>query len=176
MEKHDLVYYPNQDFNGVLFILRKPHDDPGRNEKDTVNGNREWFNSVASNPANPLQQQYRNRFMEMLEVVHRTDLSHAALDNIKRTGGGATASENYWKISPEMKLDRIRAILDTVNPTYVFLPRDLYRLVAEQAVEESDGITYSGAATLKKCIYEGVLFYEIYHPSYRRKILKETTI
>ena len=175
MKKEEMVYYPEHDFNGVLFILREPHDDQKRNLKDVFIGNRNWYVSVAKTPENHLQAQYQNRFKEMLSVLgiiqqDQDALLHSAFDNVKKTGGGPTASKTYRKMGADEKKARIIEMIEAVRPKNVFLPRDLYRIISDDATEKAGGITYVHGAQFEKCSYMGATFYEIYHPAHRRRI------
>ena len=170
MNREEITYYPEHDFNGVLFILREPRGDSKKSMDETTVGNRAWYICMASDPQDHLQRQYHNRFTEMLRVVRRDDLLRSAFGNTKKTGGGKNASNEYRKMTADEKRARIIEMVDASQPTFVFLPRELYRIIAGSAVEETGGVTYMRGEQFRKCVYQGVTFYEIYHPAFRRRI------
>lgn len=169
MKKEQLVYYPSNGFNGVLFVLREPHKESGQTPEEAFNGNREWFvNKILNNAkGDGLSSQYRNRFNEMLEICGKQNLSSAAFTNINLAGGGKTAGKEYWD---KDKASIISEIISTANPQYVFTCKEIFE-AATQNAEMQEGITYEGDKTLRMAECDGVVFFEIYHPSYRRKII-----
>lgn len=170
MNREEITYYPEQDFNGVLFILREPHGDSEESVDETTIGSCAWYIRMAEKPQDHVERQYHNRFTEMLRVVRREGLLCSAFGNIKKTGGGRTASKAYRNMTADEKRARIIEMVDASRPTFVFLPRELYRIMAESAAEETGGVTYVRGEQFRKCLYQGVTFYEVYHPVCRRRI------
>ncbi len=168
MKKEQLVYYPETDFNGVLIVLREPHTEDAETDKAAFVGNQTWFKSITSDAKlDHKASAYRNRFKEMLSICGEQKLSSCAFTNIKSTGGSETASKEYWKMD---KAPIINDILETVKPKFVFVLWEIFDEISKSTTIQ-DGITYSGDKTKRKTERDGIVFFEIYHPSYRRKIV-----
>lgn len=167
MKKEDLVYFPNGNYNGVLIVLREPHKKNGETAEEAVLGNRIWFEKVLSDqPMGNMISQYRNRFKEMLKICNENSLSSIAFTNINPEGGGQNASNKYWKMN---KAPIINDIIETAQPKVVFLLRELFEVITNDEPTK-EGIHYHSGKTLRMAEIKGIRLYEIYHPSYRRKI------
>ena len=191
MERKDLTYFPDNenDFNGVLFVLREPHKIRlSETNEQTLIGNRKWFRKIAEIDAEEasddkaLLHRYKNRFNEMMVVCEKAryrcfhELQNTAYTNIKQTGGGKTASQEYWKISAEDKYNILKQIIECVKPKVevIFLPRELFKIVLQKhpCYEPAlkDGLIYRKQTAMKKVQIDGITYYEIFHPVHRRTI------
>lgn len=167
MELSQLVYYPKTDFNGVLIILREPHIMLGETPEEAFLGNRRWFENVISDkPMTSLMTKYKNRFGEMLRHCNKQGLSSVAFTNINLDGGGKTASPKYWKTD---KTPILHDIIDSVKPTIVFTTRELFNIISKDVTTQS-GIKYRHGKELRSVKAQDILYFEIFHPCYPRKI------
>lgn len=173
MKIEDIVYSPVTP-NGVLIVLREAHKD---NENVTVeenlDGNCKWIQSVlCSDETGNQKGRYRNRFFEMLEAVgkDKTDLPSVTFTNINNKGGGSCKSDSYDSLD---KVEILDEILDLIKPKIVFLPHDVFydKIKHHSNVELQHGLMYKNCEKeLGKVTIDGVVFYEIYHPSYSKII------
>lgn len=105
---------------------------------------------------------------EMLKVCGEENLADAAFTNIRLSGGLENASKEYWKINNKEQI--IKEIVETVNPKYVFVLKEIFNIVSAKYMDKvQEGLKY-GNKVLRKVEVEGIEYYEIYHPAYRRKI------
>ena len=168
MKKGNVVYLPDsKKFNGVLIVLREP-----RSEKEgieCVKENEKWFKKIAKGKELcQKEKMYYNRMSEMLKVCGEEDLAGTAFTNIRLSGGSKNASKEYWKINNKEQI--IREIIETVKPKYVFVLKEIFNIVSVKYMDKvQEGLKY-GNKVLRKVEVEGIEYYEIYHPAYRRKI------
>lgn len=142
---------------------------PKKTEKECIEGNRKWFYEVMrEDHFNFKISAYRNRFKEMLLTCRREpNIASMAFTNIKLTSGGKSASRDYWIIE---KASIASEIIKRVNPDTVFILSEIFNsIIPDNAVIEAD-VKYKDKKPLRKAVVNGITYYEIYHPSYRRKI------
>lgn len=167
MKLDQLVYYPKAEFNGVLIILREPHIKHGETPEEAFLGNRRWFEHIISDrPMTSLMTRYKNRFCEMLRYCNKQGLSSVAFTNVNLDGGGKTASPKYWRTDKKPVLNDI---ISSVKPSTVLLPRELFNIVSYNLTTQS-GIEYEHGKVLRSIKIQEVLYFEIFHPCYPRKI------
>lgn len=164
--------YKPQDFNGVLVILREPNaSDSG--EKLPADRAYEWIEKVLSRDDmwEGIQQakdkravsRYRHYFEKLLRQVFsgKKDRYHIAFDNIIPDQGGKNASKEYRQY--QYFSERVKRIVDTIGPQYVFLCADVYDKIKEPGDKENHGVIYDNK-TLRCFSRDGVMYYAIYHP------------
>lgn len=199
MREEDNVYYPEgpedlthfdpNNFNNVLIILREPGCEAEIEVEQAKKGNSDWFDQITGELSDEnvdkdvkrKQGLYRNRFKQMLECVgvDKEALSKIAYSNIKFTGGGKNASKEYWKIPEEIKGKIIEQTIDiiknSINPNIelkVFVLWEIFDIVSKNHMSEiKHGIKYNGKEEPRRRVKIGnIEYFEIFHPSYRRKI------
>ena len=168
MKKGNIVYLPDpKKFNGVLIVLREP-----RSEKqgiECVKENEKWFEKIAKGQELcQKEKMYYNRMYEMLKVCGEENLADTAFTNVRLSGGSKNASKEYWKINNKEQI--VKQIVETVKPKSVFVLKEIFNIVSAKYMDKvQKGLKY-GNKVLRKVEVEGIEYYEIYHPAYRRKI------
>lgn len=173
MNKESIVYFKEEKFNGVLVILREPHDG-NKDKMSVLLRNKEWFKCVISPEKNvenkfPKRQlsKYHNRLTEMLGFVNTKDLSQIAFTNINLQGGGASKSKLYDSINKEIVLSEI---IEIVKPKIVFTVKDIFDSIDSECIK--NGILYKNKT--ERCYskkYNNIIYYEIIHPCRSPRII-----
>ena len=122
----NLTYYPDDKtkFNGILIILREPHDERNiSNASGALEGNKIWFQEIISNNVRRTRQEsrYRNRFIEMISYCGDREIENIAFANIKLQGGGCNASSEYWEKDKKAAFNAIIEEIGKENLRYIFV-------------------------------------------------------
>ena len=187
-----LTYYNPQKFNGVLILLREPHDEGKHdNAQGALEGNKCWFENKII-PENPdlsqdektgkmlrLFRRYRNRFKEMLSYCGENTLENVAFANIKSEGGGSSASVDYWSLTTEKKKENFKKIKEEIEKSnvlsFVFTVDDIFDAIIPEF--ERNGLIYNGkkyeGKSFRKAEIDGITYCEILHPSRSPRIILE---
>lgn len=179
-----LTYYNPKKFNGVLILLREPHDEKNSsNAHNALEGNKIWFQNIISEDIKRSRQEtkYRNRFLEMLTYCGESELEEVAFANIKLQGGGSNASKNYRSLTEDMKCEdflKIKAEIEKSSALkYVFTVYDIFDAVVSNS--SANGLMYNGkkykGKHFRMAKIDGITYYEIIHPciSPRIKVKEE---
>lgn len=168
-----LTYYNPENFNGVLILLREPHDEGNCNyAQGALEGNRIWFQNIITENIKRSRQesQYRKRFIEMLTYCDECELKNVAFANIKLQGGGSNVSIEYKSLKSENKRDNFRKIKAEIEKSNtlkcVFTVWDIFDAIVKDAKTEN-GLNYGGKYKRnprRKAEVDGITYYEIIHP------------
>ena len=174
----NLTYYPDDKtkFNGILILLREPHDEKNiSNASGALEGNKIWFQEIISNNVRRTRQEsrYRNRFIEMISYCGEREIENIAFANIKLQGGGSNASSEYWEKDRKAAFNAIIEEIGKENLRYIFVLPEIFKLVAnEKSVEIiNSGIKYKGQEPKRRVRIDGITYYEILHPSRSPRII-----
>lgn len=173
-----LTYYNPKKFNGVLILLREPHDEKNSsNAHNALEGNKIWFQNIISEDIKRSRQEtkYRNRFLEMLTYCGESELEKVAFANIKLQGGGSSASEDYRQMNKKEAFDDIIKEIGPDNLKFVFTVADVFNAIVKD-VKTENGLMYNGKKYNGKHFHmakiDGVTYYEILHPCRSPRIKK----
>lgn len=178
-----LTYYNPENFNGVLILLREPHDEGKRDDaKGALEGNRIWFQNIISENIKRSRQEskYRKRFNEMLTYCGEHELEKVAFANIKLQGGGSSASIDYKSFADKIKNDNFQKIKEEIEKAnalkYVFTVKDIFNAIVSGTNANENGINYGEkhkGKPSRKAEVDGITYYEIIHPCVSPKICEK---
>lgn len=156
-------------FNGVLFLLREPNTD-----KQTEF----WFKKSLKNDSSQRSfRLYRNKFNIYLEYLGGNyNLSECAYANVRPIDGENYKSDEFKKLNNQQIFERFKYILDCCGSKvkYVFTCNDIFSAICEENKLQQDEIKesiiqYRKSNVRKRYIeFNGVIVFEIYHPSYTK--------
>lgn len=174
----NLTYYPDDKtkFNGILILLREPHDERNiSNASGALEGNKIWFQVIIGNNVKRTRQEsrYRNRFIEMISYCGEREIENIAFANIKLQGGGKNASSEYWNKDKKEPFDAIIEEIGKENLRYIFVLPEIFKLVTNEKSAEiiNSGIKYKGQEPKQMVRIDGITYYEILHPSRSPRII-----
>ena len=170
-----LTYYNPENFNGVLILLREPHDEGKCNDAEgALDGNRIWFQNIIGENIKRSRQEskYRKRFYEMLTYCGECELEKVAFANIKLQGGGSSASIDYNFLTEENKRDNFQKIKEEIEKSnalkYVFTVWDIFDAIVSDTNTNENGIMYYGEkykdTHFSTAKIDGITYYKILHP------------
>lgn len=180
------MYYHENNFNGVLILMREPHvseKDKGQSGEEIERKSDEWItNALKGTSLEREAVAYHDCFQELLQCIKPGEsLSRIAYTNLYKKGGGGTKSQEYIncrKMYSKSQFDElIREFGDKLE--CIFTCNDIFNRLKSKEVLYRDialcpecGFSYSyqrqrqTKVTKKRAMkYGNIMIYEIMHPS-----------